>query len=209
MRSPAALLPFPKIMKIFNIPFPPRAKSFTDPPHRRPTRQPQQNRSLTFEPRPVSHFRPHLSRNPLRTPPGVPFPAPPVPKSPPNPARCPAFSPTCHASAGFSFPVVSQTGHRPHFAGIPAKRFLGVRFRFLCFLSLFLFCLTIFALLELPCGNKRWRLQKPACASAKPACTPERLIRLFSVRIFSGSTHVSADCRQTPYYQLFNYQTLL
>ena len=92
-------------MKIFNIPFP-QSQILYRPPHRRPPVNPLQNRSLPSGPCPVSHFPPHLSRNPLPTVPGVPFPAPPVlkslptspgvpfsappvPKSPLNLSRCP------------------------------------------------------------------------------------------------------------------------
>ena len=139
MRSLAALLPFPKIMKIFNIPFPQR-QILHRPPHRRPPVPPLQYRLRTaahlsppcgiasasppthsspkhppnrpsnlsrcpifrptcpeipLQPLPVSHFPPHLSRNPRPTVPGVPFSAPPVLEFPSRLARCPISGPTC------------------------------------------------------------------------------------------------------------------
>ena len=57
------------------------------------------------KPHPVSRFPPHLSRNPLRIVPGVPFSAPPVPKSLPNLSRCPVFRPTCLEMPAESVPV--------------------------------------------------------------------------------------------------------
>ena len=100
MRSLAALLPFPKIMKIFNIPFPQR-QILRILPHRRPPVPPC---STASEP-PPTHSSPHrrppvapqsTRRTVLRTSPGVPFSAPPVTKSPLNLAQCPVFRPTCH-----------------------------------------------------------------------------------------------------------------
>ena len=99
--------PISKIMKIFNIPFP-QSQILYRPSAPPPSRQPPAEPLLT-----------------LRTVPGVPFSAPPVPNPPPNRARCPIFRPTCPRTPAEPCPV-SHSQH--HLSRKPLPTVPGVPF---------------------------------------------------------------------------------